>query len=122
MGDGGAIGKMLFMIGGLIVWAAHFTVVYGFTAVACAKDLAGTTFLGIELVPFVIGVATVLAWITAGLVLGIAFSSPTPPRSLRYAGSTEEFLQYTGAFIAGLSLFAITLTALPALVLEPCRY
>ena len=45
---------MLRMSSGAIVWAAHFAVIYGVTALACARGNA-------RIVPWVIGLAT-LAW------------------------------------------------------------
>lgn len=120
MSDRGSIGKMLFMIGGLLVWAAHFTIIYGFTAVACAKGLAATDVLGLGIIPFVIGAATLLAWATTGMVLMSAMSGPVPPRSTRFDEATEHFLRYTAAFIAMLSLVAIAWNALPVLVVTPC--
>ena len=120
MSDGGAIGKMLFMIGGLLVWSLHFTVIYGFTAVACANDFAASRILGMGVVPFVIGAATVLALAATGVVLRRALAGPVPPRSARYADATEHFLQYAAATIAALSLVAIAWNALPVLVVGPC--
>jgi len=120
MSDGGAIGKMLFMIGGLLVWAVHFTIIDGFTAVACANGFAASRVLGLGVVPFVIGAATLLALATTGLVLQNALSGPVPPRSTRYGEATEHFLQYTAANIAALSLVAIAWNALSVLVIAPC--
>ena len=120
MSDSGAIGKMLFMIGGLLVWAVHFTIIYGFTAVACANGFAASRIFGLGVVPFVIGAATLLAFATTGLVLRRALAGTVPPRSARYGEATEHFLQYTAATIAALSLVAIAWNALPVLVVAPC--
>ena len=120
MSDGGAVDKMLFMIGGLLVWAVHFTIIYGFTTVACANGFAASRVLGIGLVPFVIGTATLLAWAATGLVLRSALSGPIPPRSARYGESIERFMQYTTATIAVLSFVAIAWNALPVLIVTPC--
>jgi hypothetical protein len=120
MSDQGFIGRMLFMIGGLLVWAAHFAVLYGFTSVACAKRFAAAHVLGIGIVPFVVGAATLLAWAAIGALLWSAVSRTVPLRSPRYAEVTEHFLGYTAAVIAVLSLVAITWTAVPVLVVAPC--
>jgi hypothetical protein len=111
---------MLFMIGGLLVWAAHFAVAYGFTAVACAKGFATARVLGIAIIPFVIGAATLLAWAATGVVLWSALSSTVQQRSPQYSEVTEKFLQYTAAVIAVLSIVAIAWNALPVLVVVPC--
>lgn len=120
MGDGAAIGKMLFAIGGLLVWAVHFTIVYGFTTVACTTGFASSTFAGIGFVPLVIGMVTLLAWTVTGLVLRSALFRPVPPRSFRYHERTENFLQYTAAVVAALALIAVTWTAFPVVIINPC--
>lgn len=43
----------------ILVWAAHFTVIYGFTALACARSMAGA-------IPWVVGLASLIA--LAGLI------------------------------------------------------
>lgn len=120
MSDGSSIGKMLFMTGGLLVWAVHFTIIYGFTTVACTKDFAITNILGFGIVPLAIGAATLVALATTGAVLIAAISGPIPPRSARYGEITEHFMQYTTVVIAALSLIAITWNALPAIIVSPC--
>jgi hypothetical protein len=120
MSDQGFIGRMVFMTGGLLAWAAHFAFVYGFTAIACAKRFTAAHVLGIGVMPFAIGAATVLAWVAAGAVLWGALSRTVPLQSPRYAEATEQFLQYTAAVIALLSIVAIAWNALPVLVVVPC--
>ena len=120
MSDSGAIGKMLFMIGGLLVWAVHFTIIYGFTTFACAKEFAVTNVLGLGIIPLVIAAATLLAWAVTGAVLVIAMSGPIPPRSARYGKTTEHFMQYTAVVIAALSLVAIAWNAIPVFIVAPC--
>jgi hypothetical protein len=120
MRDQGFIGRMVFMTGGLLAWAVHFAFVYGFTAVACAKRITAANVLGIGVIPFVIGAATLLAWAAAGAVLWGALSRTVPSRSPRYGEVTEHFLHYTAAVIAVLSLVAIAWNALPVLVVVPC--
>jgi hypothetical protein len=120
MSDRGFIGKMLFMTGGLIVWAAHFAIVYGFTAVVCAKRFAAVHVLGIGIIPVVIGAATLLAWAITGALLWSALSRPVPLPSARNGEVTEDFLQHTAAIIAALSLVAIAWNALPVLLVDPC--
>ena len=120
MSDSGAIGKLLFMTGGLLVWAVHFTIIYGFTTVACANGFGASRILGIGLVPFVIGSATLLALATTALVLRTALAGPVPPRFPQYSDATERFLQYTAVTIASLSLIAIAWNVLPVFVVAPC--
>ena len=120
MSDRDSIGKMLFMIGGLLVWAIHFTIIYGFTTVACTKNFAITNMLGLGIVPLAIGAVTLAAFATTGAVLMAAMSGPIPPRSVRYGDTTEHFMRYTTVAIAALSLVAIAWNAIPALLFAPC--
>jgi hypothetical protein len=102
------------------VWAMHFTIIYGFTTVACAKGFAVSNVLGLGMVPLVIGATTLLAWASTGVVLVRAISGPIPPRSARFGDVTEDFLRYSAAFIAVVSLVAIAWNAVPVLVVAPC--
>ena len=120
MSDRDSIGKMLFMIGGLLVWSVHFTVIYGFTTVACTMSFAIESVLGLGVVPLAIGAATLLALAMTGAVLITAVSGPIPPRSARYDDTTEHFMRYTAVVIAALSLVAIVWNALPVLIVTPC--
>jgi hypothetical protein len=55
------------MFSGILVWATHFTLIYGFAALACAHGFADAKWLGLDIVTAAIVAATVLA---AGAVLG----------------------------------------------------
>ena len=114
------IGKMIFVTSGLLIWAVHFTIIYGFTTVACVKGFATANVLGIGAVQFLIGAATLLGLATTGFVLRSALAGPVRPRSARYSEITERFLQYIAAAIAALSFVAIAWNALPVLVVMPC--
>ncbi|HYC37993.1 MAG TPA: hypothetical protein VEC19_16305 [Usitatibacter sp.] len=46
--------RALWMASGVLVWAAHFTAIYGFTGLACARGWTGA-------VAWVVGAATALA-------------------------------------------------------------
>ena len=88
------------MSSGVIVWALHFTVVYGFTALACARGFGGVA-------PWVVGVATLVAAAAAVVVLLTHFSC--------------EFTRWLTAAIAAAALLAILWEGLPALLVpNPC--
>ena len=79
------------MYSGAVIWAVHFGVIYGFTALACARGFADTRLLGVSVVTAAILGATVLA---AGAVL--AFVVPALRAGL---GSFENWMTTgTGAF------------------------
>ena len=85
---------------GVIVWVLHFTAIYGFTALACARGFPGATSWGV-------GAATVLA---ALLVLVIIVKN-----------LDREFTRWISAAIAGAALIAIVWEGLtPLFVRNPC--
>lgn len=84
---------------GIVIWALHFTVVYGYTALACARGYGAA-------ITAVINAATVLAACAAALV------------TWRSMHTAER--DWLGAGVAGLALFAIVLEGLPVWIVSPC--
>jgi hypothetical protein len=120
MGEGDFIRKSLFMMGGLLVWAAQFTTVYVFNALACARGFAERQVLGIGIVPFVVGAASLLAFAATLAVLLAALWRRGPAQASLDERPVDGFLRYTTVAIAALSLVAIAWNALPAFVVPPC--
>jgi hypothetical protein len=120
MGDPGFVRKSLFMIGGLLIWAAQFTMIYVFNALACARGFAGRQMLGIGVVPFVVGAVSLLALAAALAVLLAALWRRGPARTSPEERPVDAFLRYTTIAIAALSLVAIAWNAVPALIVPPC--
>ena len=75
----------------VVVWSAHFAVVYGFTAFACARGMAGA-------VPWVIGLAS-----AAALIALAAIAVPAGVRAAR----TAEFSSFVTVGLGGLAVIAI---------------
>jgi hypothetical protein len=86
---------------GVAVWAAHFTVVYGFTALACARQVTAP-------IPWVVGVATVVA---AAAAAAIAVAG------LR---RRDRFEPWLGATVAGAAFIAIVWEGLPLFLVTQC--
>lgn len=103
---------------GLYAWAAQFTVVYGFTAVACARGFAHASVFGIGIVRLIIVAASVAAF----AVTAIAFvrSLRAHRRSGEATSQRDGFLVYLTVLISGLSLVAIVWTGLPAFLIPVC--
>ncbi len=120
MGDTDFIRKSLFMLGGLLVWAAHFTVVYTFNALACARRFADLDVMGVGVVPFVVVGTTVLAFVGTLAVLLLALFRRGPAWASRDRKPVNDFLRYTTITIAALSLVAIAWNGLPALIVPSC--
>ena len=85
---------------GPLLWALHFAVLYGFTALACARGFAHS-------VPWVIGVAT--------LVLGAAAAF------FILRSSKDQFIGWLAAALAALSLLAMVWQAVPVLIVPACE-
>ncbi len=84
---------------GVLVWALHFTAVYGFTAIACARGFGASA-------PWVVGAATVVA---AAVAIGIIVTH-----------LSSEFTRWMTAAVAGCALVAIVWEGIPALMVPTC--
>jgi hypothetical protein len=111
--------QVLMMVAGLVAWAVQFTIIYGVTSTVCARGWAEATFFGIGIVPAVILLATLAAWVvTAGVLL---FSLRAHPRlETGAADRSDVFLNNATSLISGLSLVTIAWHGLPALLLPAC--
>jgi hypothetical protein len=104
------------LAGAFTAWALHFLILYSFQALACARGFADERIGGIGIVPAVGGVATVAAiaacfWLV--LVRGQAGQDD--------GNGAAGFLAHVKASSAVLALLAIIWTALPLVLLPPCR-
>ncbi len=105
--------QFLLLLSGLIVWAAHFLLVYMFTGLVCARPAwARFEVLGIGLVPFGIGTGTLLAVALLLALLRIGWRDG--------AGDTAGFLRAVTLGGIGLALVAVLWEALPAVTIAPC--
>ncbi|HLF97078.1 MAG TPA: hypothetical protein VI457_08040 [Methylococcaceae bacterium] len=98
------------------IWAADFLAIYIFTALACARRFDASTWLGIGVVPWVIGLATLIA---------LTFTLTLTLRSLRgarrhQADDTALFVHRLSAAIGGLCSLAILWNAWPVLFVPIC--
>ena len=95
---------------GVVIWAVHLTVIYGYTGIACARrfDTSGPTWVALG--PWVIGTATVLAAALALILIVPVVRSPEPP----------EFARWMSACVAAFALGAMVLEALPVLWVPLC--
>ena len=109
MATGPSIVIALRMFSGALIWAVHFMAIYGFTTLACARDFASIQWLGIGVVAWVVGGATVIA-LAAGLwVIWIAMR--THPIG---------FTEWMTASVAALATLAMIWEALPAMMVAAC--
>jgi hypothetical protein len=88
----------------VLVWSAHFGVSYGFTALACARQLS-------SVVPWVIGAASV-----AALAALMALAVPAGVRAAR----RSELPDFLAVGLAGLAAIAVIWEASPVLWISAC--
>ena len=116
----GNFAKTLFLLGGLIVWLAHFLVLYGFTGLICARQLAGTTMHGIGVVMWVVLAATVVAVALNSVLLAMALAGRGPGVSREPDPELRRFWRTVSGLTAALSIVAIVWQAAPAAIVPAC--
>lgn len=109
---------MIRMLGGLLIWAVHFGVIYGLNALACARGFAELRWLGVGVVAWGIAIATVAA-LAAVLALTIAAVLNTRRPGVR-EDPASHFLEWMTAAFGGCATVAIVWDALPVLLIPPC--
>ncbi|MCL4766021.1 MAG: hypothetical protein KJZ80_07310 [Hyphomicrobiaceae bacterium] len=112
--------KTFALFGGLLIWGAHFMIVYSANALACTRGLAGVTILGAGLVPLFVLAATAAALGAAGYLLVTTLSWRGALRGERSQNGSAAFLRIATLTITLLSAIAIAWTALPAAIVQPC--
>lgn len=109
----------LFLMGGLIIWAARFLAAYSFTAVACAKGWTGADVGGFGLVPLVIAALSLvsIAGCAALLLRAISGSRRVDRDDGEHA---DRFIDTVAALVAGLAGLAILWETLPVFLVPVC--
>jgi len=111
--------QVFIMLGGLLAWAAQFTILYGVTSAVCAREWADATLLGIGVVPATVVGTTLAAFAATAVVL---LYSLRTYRQLEAEGASvaDVFLNQAAVLISGFSLVAILWHGLPAFILPAC--
>jgi hypothetical protein len=89
--------------GGLLVWGAHFGVLYGATGLACARDFPAS-----------------LPWTIGGVTLAAVAANGTLAASGLRADASGDILDWLAASGAALSTVAVFWQALPILMVPIC--
>jgi hypothetical protein len=141
---------MIGALSGPVLWALHFLTVYSLVTVTCRDGVARKPGLGATGVPISVGVATVATLAAMAVLGGQAFrrwrelrdvrqvdearlpawEQPPGPsgdgrdRTLdepsRAAAERAAFMAFSGFMLNALFGLAVVLSAIPALVLNPC--
>lgn len=113
-----AVRPLLFMLSGLLIWAAHFTLIYSFTALACARRFADVAVFGVGVVPLVVGIATLLAMVALVAILQRAVHRPSAADGEARANSS--FVHYVAAAATVLALVGVLWEMVPILLIPAC--
>jgi hypothetical protein len=112
-----------FLMGGLLIWIFNFGFVYVFAALACARGFAHVHVMGLNIVPVVTTLATLLS-AAATILLVIAArrrdrtSSPAEPNPAE--AETRSVISFVTVATSGIALVALVWLALPPLVTAAC--
>ena len=90
---------MLRLSSGVIIWALHFTVIYGFTALACARGFGAAA-------PWTVGAATLVA---AALAVALIVTN-----------RSTEFTRWMTAALAAAALVAILWEGFSVFMVPAC--
>jgi hypothetical protein len=103
------IGNALRTSGGVMLWALHFLLIYGFTALACERGFHERDWLG----------AGPIAWVVLGATAVTAAAMIWLMRRLLQA-EPRTFVDWLGAALTGLALVGVLYEAVPVLLVKPC--
>lgn len=106
-----------YLLGGMILWLAAFTAAYAVAALVCARGLADTSVLGLPILPFSIGLATLLALAGTGLIGAAAYRRRTPTAD---DAGLPGFVWSVALLVVLMALVAIVWNGLPALFFATC--
>ncbi|MBU8536586.1 hypothetical protein [Falsiroseomonas tokyonensis] len=111
---------MLNAIAGLIVWAAHFLLVYGAQATVCWRGLAGATLWGQPLVPAIVLGLTALGLVAVALIGGRAWRRLHSGLASQEGEEQSQFTLWMSLAVTLMAALAMVWEAVPVLILPPC--
>lgn len=111
--------QVCLMLGGLIAWAAQFTILYGATSTLCGRGWADAMLFGAGVVPATI-VATTLAALGATALVLLHSIREHKRLDAVTDSAADMFLNRATFLISAFSLVAIAWHGLPALILPAC--
>lgn len=114
------VSRMLGAVAGLLIWAAHFAMVYMAHAVACERGLARTRLIGLPLVPVFIFAVTALALFGIAIVAWRAWGQLGGGAARAEAFEEPRFLAWFTLAAAALAGLAIIWAGLPWLLVRAC--
>jgi hypothetical protein len=94
---------------GVIIWAVHFAVIYGYTGLACARRFTESGETWLALVPWVLAFAT---------VLGVAVAAAFVPAAVR--ATRTQFVEWVSGWVAAFAVLAMVLEGITILWVPVC--
>lgn len=108
---------LFLLIGGFVIWAAHFLVIYSYTGLLCSRpEWARLQFLNIGAVPLGVAAATTAALLALAVLLAWVLRNRG-----QTAGTTAEprFVSILAAGGAGIAAIAIFWEGIFAILIVP---
>jgi hypothetical protein len=109
-----------YLLAGMIVWAAAFTVAYTAAAIVCARRLGDVAVLGIPMLAFSIGAITVVALVATGAIALVAYRRQ-PQAASRNDTDPRGFIEAMALIVALMAIVGIVWNGLPALFFLTCQ-
>lgn len=118
--NGSFIRTSLLLLSGLLIWAAHFTFVYVFNALACARHFADARILGVGIMPAAIGGATIVALGAIGFCLLLSNWARSREPEQANEVPVNNFMNYMTVAVGALGAVAVVWSGLTVLFIPPC--
>jgi hypothetical protein len=114
MADRSFVAVLLSVLAGAVIWAIHFTIIYGFTSMACARGL------GTGVVPLTVAVATGVAALAAAVVMVRSLRPVGPGAPDEDHAPAADFIRWITAAVAGFAMLVMILEGLTVALVPPC--
>ena len=114
------LSRMLGAVAGLLIWAAHFAVVYMANAVACERGLARVRLIGLPLIPLLVVAVTALALFGVAVIAWRAWGQLGGGTARVGDSDDPGFLSWFTLATAALAGLAIIWAGLPWLLVRAC--
>jgi hypothetical protein len=108
------------MVAGLLIWGAHFALVYAFNAYVCARALADQRLLGLPVVPLGIGVITLAALLVLALCALLVLLGGRPRLAHVEGEAVHGFMRAITLLGLAIATLAVVTQALPAYIVPAC--
>lgn len=105
-----------YLLAGMILWAGAFAGAYAVTALVCARRLGDASVLGIAILPFSIGLITLVALAATAIIGLVAYRRWPRPGD----ADLPSFVQSVALFLALMAVVGIVWNGVPALFFATC--